>query len=355
MQPSLRTLGRRAFARTDEHSGFNLLQAAVLRGDDDTAEKVRNHLENFVEEMNKRIGEKAFIFSGKSAAHILSAFKDRKKSYSLIGKIYKEFVETDVTLTELHSCAKRNDVEMAIELVLNDGMDVNVAAKRNITPLVWASPAASSLSIKTLIDLGADVNTQTFQGSRFGLCGSIALDSAIHGNNVAVVKELLANDANANIADQHGNTVLHSSTFKRFFNISQLLIDSDSEINAGNSNGETPLYCAVLGKNVAVVKFLLKKNADTNIQDRLGNTPLHLSTLAGFSNISQLLIDSGCKINGRNNRGETPLYSAVRAKNIADVELLLKDNADANLQDTSGKSPLHISTRGDFPAFQGGW
>ena len=208
---------------------------------------------------------------------------------------------------------------MVIELVLNDGIDINVAAKRNITPLVWASPAASGLSIKTLIDLGADVNAQTFQESTFGFCSGTALRFAIHGNNAAVVKVLLADNADANIFDQQGNTVLHLSIFKRFFNISQLLIESGSEINVGNNKGETPLYCAVLDKNVVGVKLLLKNNADTNIQDRSGNTPLHRSTLEGFSDISRLLIDSGCKINGRNSDGETPLYSAVRVKNVADV------------------------------------
>ena len=169
MQPSLRTLGRRAFTRRDEHSGFNLLQAAVLEGDDDTVTKASLHLENFVEEMNCRTtGEKASIFPGKSAADILSvrsgkfvkvsteSFETRKTL-----KSFTEFVETQGKLTKLHSRAKGNDVEMAIELVLNDGIDVNVAEKRNITPLVWASPAVSSLSIKTLIDLGADVNAQT--------------------------------------------------------------------------------------------------------------------------------------------------------------------------------------------------
>ena len=233
---------------------------------------------------------------------------------------------------------------MAIELVLNDGMDVNVPAKGDITPLIWASPAASRFSVKTLIDLGADVNAQTFQKSFFGFCSGTALRFAIHGNNVAVVKMLLANNADANVFDQQGNTVLHLSIFKRFFNISQLLIESGSEINVGNNKGETPLYCAVLDGNVVGVKLLLKNNADTNIQDRSGNTPLHRSTLEGFSNISRLLIDSGCKINRGNSDGETPLFSAVHAKKVADVELLLQNDADANIQDTSGNTPLHIST-----------
>ena len=174
-----------------------------MEGDYDTVEKASVHLDNFVEEMNcQTTGEKA---SGKSAADILSAVKGRMESHLLIGEIYEEFVEIEKTLTKLHSCAKSNDVEMAIELVLNFGIDVNVAAKRNITPLVWASPAASSLSVKTLIDLGADVNAQTFRSGT-------ALRSAIHGNNANVVKLLLADKADTNIADLQGKKVLHLSS-----------------------------------------------------------------------------------------------------------------------------------------------
>ncbi|XP_067020794.1 uncharacterized protein [Acropora muricata] len=343
--PSLRTLGRRAFTRTDEHSGFNLLQAAVLEGDYDTVEKASVHLENFVEEMNCRTtGEKASIFPGKSAADILAAVKGRMESHPLIGEIYEEFVETEKTLTQLHSCAKSNHVEMAIELVLNYGMDVNVAAKRNITPLVWASPATSSLWIKTVIDLGADVNAQTFQESTFGYCSGTALRSAIHGNNANVVKVLLANKSDP-IVDLQGNTVLHSSTSEGLFNISQLLIDSGCNVNGRNNSGETSLHSAVRGKNVAVAKLLLRNNADANIQDDKGNTPLHVSTREGLCDISQLLVGSGCEINVRNNSGETSLHSAVRGKNVAVVKLLLRNNADANVQGIKGNTPLHISTR----------
>ena len=346
MQPGLRTLGRRAVTRTEEHSGFNLLQAAVLEGSGDIVTKASVHLENFVEEMNCRTtGLKASIFPGKSAADILAASKWSRKSHPLIGEIYEEFVETEKRLTQLHSCAKSNDLELAIELVLNYGMDVNVAAKRNITPLVWASSAASSLSIKTLIDLGAEVNAQTFQESAFGFCSGTALRSAIHGNNANVVKVLLANKADANIVDLQKNTVLHSSISKGLFNISQLLIDSGCEVNWRNNRGETSLHSAVLGKNAAVVELVLRNNADANIQDDNGNTPLHISTREGLCDISQSLVGSGCEINMRNNRGKTSLHSAVLGKNVAVVELLLRNKADANIQDDEGNTLLHISTR----------
>ena len=74
--------------------------------------------------------------STESEADILSAIRGRMESVSFMTKIYKEFVEAEKTLTKLHSCAKSNDVEMAIELVLNYRMDVNVTAGRNITPLL---------------------------------------------------------------------------------------------------------------------------------------------------------------------------------------------------------------------------
>ena len=296
-----------------------------------------------MEEMNCRTTSgKASTFPGKSAADILSAVKGKMGSH-LIGDIYIEFVDTEKTLTKLHSCAKRSDVEMAIELVLNDGIDVNVPAERNITPLLWASTAASSLSIKTLIDLGADVNAQAFHGSSFCFSGSTALHFAIHGNNAAVVKVLLTNNVNANVPDYWGDTPLHISTREGFTNISQLLIDSDCEINTLNNSDKSPLYFAVRSNNLAHVELLLKNNAKADVRDYWGNTLLHMSTREGFTNISQLLIDSGCEISARNNSDESPLHSAFRSTNLAHVELLLKNNAKADVRDYSGNSPLHIS------------
>ena len=164
------------------------------------------------------------------------------------------------------------------------------------------------MSIKILIDLGADVNAEVIQGKFAFSCGETALHSAIHGNNAAVVKVLLANKADASIGDKHGNTVLHLSTFKRSFNISRLLIVSGCEVNARNSRGKTPLHLAVSRNDADVVKVLLKSNADPNIQDTWRNTALHISTNAEFSDIfSGLLIDSDCSTNLKNWEGKTPL------------------------------------------------
>ena len=148
---------------------------------------------------------------------------------------------------------------------MNDGIDVDVPAERNITPLLWAITAASSSSIKTLIDLGADVNAQAFQGSSVFFSGSTALHFAILGNNAAVVKLLLTSNVNANVRDYWGDSLLHMSMREEFTNISQLLIDSGCQINARNNSGESPLHSAVHSANLAHVELLLKNNANADV------------------------------------------------------------------------------------------
>ncbi|XP_068739746.1 uncharacterized protein [Montipora capricornis] len=107
---SLRTSSKRALLRTDSHSGFNLLQAAVLQGDYDSVYKASNYIENFVEEMkSQRISNNASIFRGKSAVDILSALDCRKPGHADIEKLYQRLVKIDETLNELHSCAKSGD------------------------------------------------------------------------------------------------------------------------------------------------------------------------------------------------------------------------------------------------------
>ena len=150
------------FLHIDARSGFNRLQAAVFHGDYDTLRKTFNtYLGNFVQEMDfKKTGSQAKAFPGKTALEILLALQDKGEGNVEIEELYKGCVEKIDTLTELHFCQDNSDVEKAVEIVLNEGVDINIPGKSNRTPLLWASVSASGEFIKTLIDLGADVNAQ---------------------------------------------------------------------------------------------------------------------------------------------------------------------------------------------------
>ena len=145
----------------DRRTGFNLLQAAVLEADYGIVSKASALLDDFVKEMNaETTGRGANAFPGKSAAKILSSVERRLAGHGDIDKLYQGMVGKVTTLNELHWCANRDDAEKVVELVLNEGIDINIPAKNNCTPLLWASQSSSSMLIQALIDLGADINTQ---------------------------------------------------------------------------------------------------------------------------------------------------------------------------------------------------
>ncbi|XP_068670400.1 uncharacterized protein [Montipora foliosa] len=367
---SLRTLAKRAFLRTDSHSGFNVLQAVVLQGDYDSVYKASTLLENFVEQMKcETISNNASIFRGKAAVDILSsAMAWRKPGYTDIEKLYRRLVGIDETVNELHSCAKSGDVEKVIELVLNDGIDVNVAAKSNITPLLLASGMSSGVLIKTLIDLGADVNAQTaprkegplvFAASSNNymvarvllehsadanikdLWGETPLYKAVMQKNVPLVELLLENKADANIQDWVGETPLHKAVMRKDVHLVKILLENKADANIQDRAGETPLHKAVMRKDVPLVKILLENKADANIQDRMGETPLRKAVMLEDLPLVKVLIENKADANIQDLRGETPLHQAVMLEDLRLVKVLIENKADANIQDLRGETPLH--------------
>ncbi|PFX16756.1 Tankyrase-2, partial [Stylophora pistillata] len=213
LRHSLKSLSRRAFLHVDARSGFNRLQAAVFHDDYDTVWEAQCCLEDHVQHMNyQKTGNQAKVSPGKTALEILFALQEKGEGSVEIEKMYKEYVEKIDTLTELHLCRGSDDAEKAVEIVLNDRVDVDIPAKSNRTPLMWASTSSSGEFIQTLIDLGADVNAQRPDDN------VTPLVVAAHFNNYGAVNILLNHGAQMNIQDNYGEQPLHDSAKQGFFN-----------------------------------------------------------------------------------------------------------------------------------------
>ena len=293
MQLTLRSLSQKSFLQDDRRSGLNLLQAAVFEGEYDIVLNSTPLLDNYVKEMNSKIGNNAQLFPGKSAVDILSSLDKKRPGRAKIDKRYQKDVEKFKTLTELHHCAGSGDAEMAVELVLHDGVDADIPALCNRTPLLWGSRSSSSMMIKTLIDLGADVNAQRTD------------------DKVAP---------------------LYLAAWLNNYMATRLLLEHGADINLRSKYGSSALYTAVCKKHENVAKLLLENNADVSIQDSEGDSHLHLSVSRGLFKVTQLLIEAGCNVNLRNNSGRTPLYVAVKNKHEQIVKLLLECNADVGME-----------------------
>ena len=182
--------------------------------------------------------EDAKVLPGKSAVDILMSLEKKTPGHTDIINLSQEHVKLVNTLTELHWCARTDDGEKAIELVVNDDVDANIPALCNRTPLLVTSPSSSSI-VETLLDLGADANAQRSNNKK------VPLMAAAYWNRYMATGLLLEHGADVNIQNLSNNTPLHCAAFQNAFSTSKLLIEAGCSINSRNIVGRTPLHIAV--------------------------------------------------------------------------------------------------------------
>ena len=241
--------------RVDTRSGFNMLTAAVFEG-------------------NFNVVDKAFVLLGNletqmgisAVADTLANLETKRPDHHEIESLNRETVDKVNSLSELHWCKRGNDAEKAVELVLNDGVDINTPALCNRTPLLWASLSSSGEFIETLIDLGANVNAQRTDDK------DTPLTLSSGWNKFMAVYLLLDHGADANIASADGNSPLHTAVSKGFFDITKRLVEKGSNVNLQNKEGRTPLFLGVKNKHEQLIKLLIENEADVTIGYKQNST-----------------------------------------------------------------------------------
>ena len=265
--------------RVDTRSGFNILTAAVVEGNYNVILKTLGLLSDIEIMMT-------------AVADTLANLKTKRPGHRKIESFYQETVDKVNSLSELHRCKPGNDAEKAVELVLNDGLDINTPALCNRTPLLWASLSSSGEFIETLIDLGANVNAQR--------------------TYVKVTPLILSADWNN-------------------FMAVYLLLDHGADANIAAADAYTPLHWAVMKGSQNLVKLFLEKNALVNTQNADGDSPLHTAVSNGFFDITKLLIKKGSNVNLQNKEGRTPLFLGVKNKHEQLIKLLIENEADVSI------------------------
>ncbi len=145
--------------------------------------------------------------------------------------------------------ASRQGNRQTVQALLVSGVDVNAANAQGTTALMAASQAGQAEIIKLLgtnkkLDLEAtDANFDT------------ALMMAVQRQQLEAVKALLALGANANFM-KAGMSVLIAASYKGNASIVQALLEAGANADWADENGETALDVAVANNYPAVAEVL---------------------------------------------------------------------------------------------------
>src|SRR5438105_4418888 len=248
--------------------------------------------------------------------------------------------------------AARENCGACVEVLLENGADIDLPDPDGVTPLLVAILNANWDVARQLIDAGADVN----QWDIFGEAplftavdlrnridgGRASIDPQNRNTGLAIVKALLERGADPNM---------------------QLFFKPANIRGATNTRGATPLIRAAGNGDLEVVKLLLEHGADATVMTADRQTPIH-AVLAGRApepqalELIKVLQKAGADVNvmalvnhPEEIRGGTALHYAVRKRQKDVMKLLASFGIDMNAADQDGLTALDYTQGRGFRPF----
>lgn len=171
---------------------------------------------------------------------------------------------------------------------------------------------------------------------------SEAFYSAIRGNDLAQLKTLLSQGADANTRDARGEMPLMYTAIVGSLDAMKLLLEKGADVNAQNQFGSTALIWSATDK--AKVELLLEHGANPNLASKRGRTPVLVAAMSDRSApIVRLLIDKGADVQAKDFLKTTALKAATFGNDSETVRLLLEAGLDPNAADLPGLTPLMMA------------
>ena len=161
---------------------------------------------------------------------------------------------------------------------------------------------------------------------------SLPILAAVASGDIEYIQTLLLQEAEVNVADEDGNTLLHVAARHTANNTDMIeaLANAGININATNVDGWTPVYISACGRvdDHATLKALAKLGADVNIPSRIGWSPLLMATQRGHLQSVRTLLQCGADLNLANDGEMIPLLLAVCLRHGEVTHLIVNEGAD---------------------------
>jgi ankyrin repeat protein len=127
--------------------------------------------------------------------------------------------------------------------------------------------------------------------------------------------------------------------------IDEILKEEKFDINSHDLNWDTPLLAAIGANSVNAVRWLLEIGADPTKRNYDGLTPFQVAATRNKDlEILDLLLEyEDVDINDGGQSGYTLLHWAMATSNVTAARFLLSKGANPNVADRNGATPLHVA------------
>lgn len=241
---------------------------------------------------------------------------------------------------EIHSAASAGNVEKVKALLkANPKLVFDTHSHNHATPLHFAASCNQKSIAELLLANNANVNAKE-------LHGDTPLIWAAGHCHKEVVELLLAHQADVN-ASGFGKSALHWAAESGCKDVAELLLAHKAKVNAKDGSGWTPLHWAAMEGARDVAEVLLANSAEVNIRDRYGFTAWHYAVDRGHKDVAELLRQHGAW-------DTTTIHDAAKAGDLEKVKAFLSANPalvfsnydELGDNPLSGGKPLHYAAEG---------
>jgi ankyrin repeat protein len=177
---------------------------------------------------------------------------------------------------------------------------------------------------------------------------TVRMLDAVAGNDVAGVRDAIADGADLERRDQDGRTPLVVATKANRVQVARVLLDAGADPDAKDDLQDSAfLYAGAEGLD-EILAMTLDHGADVGSTNRFGGTALIPASEHAHVETVRTLIAAGVPVNHVNDLGWTALHEAIVLGNgdqhhVTVVRLLLEAGADATIPDRNGTLPRQLA------------
>ena len=245
----------------------------------------------------------------------------------------------------LHIAAGYGHLNLSRILINKHNVDVQLPNNHGWTPVHYFAQKGSYGLVKTVADMGLDINIKTNNGKN---CLHIATEKG----HLSLCRMLISkHNFDVQLPDNDGWTAVHFFAQKGSYELVKAVADMGIDLNVKTNDGQNCLHISAENSHFNLCWALIRKhNFDVQLPDRNGCTALHYFAQNGRYELVKTIVDMGIDINLKTNDGKNCVHIAAEYGHFNLCWILIsKHNVDAQFPDHDGWTAFHyFAKKGDY-------